>query len=177
MIGAEATLQLQVWSHASKMALRHRWNEIGLGDTITDGYHLIGIAPHHLAELEGLKAYWSGALGIKGARLLTGSEMEKTISSPIANCALYDPTAFTIAPTAITEGLRRLCAHPTIQLSERTHVRHVIASANGRWDIHTSGARINASEVAICTGAFPVNFLHEIDLSVRLCSHPVLTLT
>jgi gamma-glutamylputrescine oxidase len=126
LVGAGETRRLQRWSHSSKLALRRRWFDLGLGHTIRDGYLLTGSEPQHHNELEGIAGYWREQLGINDVRVLVGNDLAKHIRSPVTSCALYDPSAFVINPAGLTEGLRRLTEHAGIRVHEHARVIELV---------------------------------------------------
>lgn len=161
MLGPEETLRLQRWSHESKLALRRRWIDLGLGHTITDGYLLVARTRDEREVLHGIAAYWSERIGIDGARVIVRPELASYIRSPSVDSALYDPTSFSIDPSSLKDGLRRLVGHPGIDVHEETQVVRV--GSCGRHRIETARGTMTAEHVAICTGASSVDFVDGLE--------------
>lgn len=165
-IGVVETLRLQRWSHESKVALRRRWIDLGLGDSITDGYLLVARSRDESEVLDGIATYWREELGIPGVRVVRGAELSKYICSTIIDSALHDPSAFTIDPPLLVEGLRRLARHPRISVQEETRVVRFV-HIDGRYRVETTRGEIVAESVGICAGARAVDLVPELKKAVR----------
>jgi gamma-glutamylputrescine oxidase len=161
MLGAAETLRLQRWSHESKLALRRRWIDLGLEDSVTDEYLLVARTRDERDMLQGIAAYWSEQLGIGGVSVLAGSELVKYICSPLIDSALYDPSAFSIDPPTLVEGLQRLVCHQGIDVFEQTTVLR-LASEGGRHRIETTRGTLVVDRIAVCTGASSLDFVAEV---------------
>ncbi|MGE4128001.1 MAG: NAD(P)/FAD-dependent oxidoreductase [Hyphomicrobiaceae bacterium] len=157
-IGAIETLRLQRWSHESKLALRSRWIDLGLGDSITDGYLLVARTGDEREVLEDIAAYWCDQLGVAGVRIIAGSSLAGWIRSPTVDSALYDPSGFRIDPPTLVKGLRRLASHELIDVQERTKVLRV-STAGERHRVETTLGMIMTDQVVLCTGANQVELL------------------
>jgi gamma-glutamylputrescine oxidase len=165
-VGAVETLRLQRWSHESKLALRRRWIDLGLRDTITDGYLLVARSGDESEVLDGIASYWRDELGISGVRVVRGAELSKYISSTIISSALYDPSAFTIDPPLLVEGLRRLVRHPHISVQEETRVERLVRVGD-HYRIETTRGEIIAESVGICTGGRALDLVPDLTNAVR----------
>ena len=157
-VGAVETLRLQRWSHESKLALRRRWADLGLGHAITDGYLLVARNREEREVIQGIAAYWREELNIEDVRVTSGQELVDYIRSPTVDSALYDPTSFCIDPPALVEGLRLLVRHREIDVHEETRVVHV-ASDSGRQRIETTRGTMTAERIVVCTGASVIDFV------------------
>ena len=165
MLGPDETLRLQRWSHQSKLALRRRWIELGLSDTITEGYLLVAANRDETEVLESIAAYCRDELGIAGVRVIRGAELSEYICSPMIDSALYDPSAFTIDPSLLVEGLKRLAQHPRIAVCEATQVVR-FNKVNRHYRVETTLGEIVAESVSICTGARAFDLEPELKKAV-----------
>jgi gamma-glutamylputrescine oxidase len=165
-VGAVETLRLQRWSHESKLALRRRWIDLGLGDTITDGYLLVARSGDESEVLDAVAIYWREELGISGIRVIRGAELSKYICSTIIDSALHDPSAFTIDPPLLVEGLRRLARHPRIAVQEEMRVVR-FAQVDAHYLIETPCGEIVADSVGICTGGRALDLVPQLKNAVR----------
>ena len=165
-VGAVETLRLQRWSHESKLALRRRWIDLGLRDTITNGYLLVARSRDEREVLDGIATYWREELGIPGVRVIRGAELSKYICSAIIDSALLDPSAFTIDPPLLVEGLRRLARHPRISVQEEMRVVRCVR-VDGHYRVETTRGEIVAESVGICAGARAVDLVPELKKAIR----------
>lgn len=165
MLGPGETLRLQRWSHQSKLALRHRWIEVGLSDAITEGYLLVAANRDETEVLESIAAYCRNELGIVGVRVIRGADLLEYIFSPMVDSALYDPSAFTIDPSLLVEGLKRLAQHPRIAVCEATQVAR-FSKVDRHYRVETTLGEIVAESVSICTGARAFDLVPELKQAV-----------
>ena len=86
--------------------------------------------------------------------LLTQSQIQARIKSPLYKGALWDPdgTAL-IDPARLVWGLERACISLGVKIFENTHVQSLEQASRGVI-VHTPYGRVNAEKVALATNVF-----------------------
>ena len=86
--------------------------------------------------------------------LLTQSQIQARIKSPLYKGALWDPDGTALVdPARLVWGLERACISLGVKIFENTHVQSLEHTSRGVI-VHTPYGRINAEKVALATNVF-----------------------
>jgi glycine/D-amino acid oxidase-like deaminating enzyme len=135
------------------------------------GELVVATAPWHLRDLTESHAA-ARARGLD-VRLLDRAEVRAELDSPTylggvwdrAGCAMVDPAR-------LVWGLRRACLELGVRLYENTPVQRIAGTASG-LRLHTTAGRVDATRVALATGAHGRllrRLRHYVVPGLRLCA-------